>query len=277
MSKLDTIPLGCIGNKKNELKILLPIIKKQITNDSIFVEPFCGSCIVSFNVLQTNTNVKIHVNDLDNLRIQFYKNMIDDNERKKLYELEQEVLEKGIDFYNEIVKGNKNDYLKYVVSKRIHTFRYGIFPLNKKIILKQISNNWINFFKCSKLTNKDYKEIFDEYRDNEHAFLYLDPPYRDSFNAGYNTYSKASHDEDLKIIDNTQIYLDFLDFLDNAKCKILFSINDCALTRYLYKDYIKETYNHKYSNSYKNIKNKNDSKTRKHTNILIITNFNNNI
>ena len=73
MSKFDTIPLGCMGNKKNELKILLPIIKQQITNDSIFVEPFCGSCIVSFNVLQTNTNVKIHVNDLDNLRIQFYK------------------------------------------------------------------------------------------------------------------------------------------------------------------------------------------------------------
>ena len=54
-----------------------------------------------------NNNDKI---DLDNLRIQFYKNMIDENERKKLYKLEQEVLEKGIDFYNEIVKGNKNDY-----------------------------------------------------------------------------------------------------------------------------------------------------------------------
>ncbi len=58
MSKLDTIPLGCMGNKKYEFKILLPIIKQQITNDSIFVEPFCGSCIVLFNVLQTNTNIK---------------------------------------------------------------------------------------------------------------------------------------------------------------------------------------------------------------------------
>ena len=47
MSKLDTIPLGCMGNKKYELKMLLPIIKQQITNDSIFVEPFCGSAIIS--------------------------------------------------------------------------------------------------------------------------------------------------------------------------------------------------------------------------------------
>ena len=50
MSKLDTIPLGCMGNKKNELKLLLPIIQPQINNKTTFIEPFCGSSIVSFNV-----------------------------------------------------------------------------------------------------------------------------------------------------------------------------------------------------------------------------------
>ena len=52
MKNLDTVPLGCIGNKKNELKLLLPIIEPQITTSSIFVEPFCGSSIVSFNVFK---------------------------------------------------------------------------------------------------------------------------------------------------------------------------------------------------------------------------------
>ena len=52
MSKIDTLLLGCFGNKRNELKLLLPIIESQMTDDSIFVEPFCGSSIVSFNVFK---------------------------------------------------------------------------------------------------------------------------------------------------------------------------------------------------------------------------------
>ena len=68
----------------------------------------------------------------------------------------------------------------------------------------------------------------------------------DSYNSTYGSYQNKHHDENLKIIDNTEMYVIFLDLLKNAKCKILFSINDCAITKYLYKDFIKESYNHKY-------------------------------
>ncbi len=50
----------------------------------------------------------------------------------------------------------------------------------------------------------------------------------DSFNAGYGKYQNKTHDEDLKIIDNTEVYIGFLEILKNGKCKILFRINDCA-------------------------------------------------
>ena len=86
MSKQDTIPLGCMGNKKTELKLLLPIIEPQITTSSIFVEPFCGSSIVSFNVFKKiNKDIDFHINDIDEIRIQFYINMRDEEERNKLY------------------------------------------------------------------------------------------------------------------------------------------------------------------------------------------------
>jgi site-specific DNA-adenine methylase len=270
----DTIPLGCMGNKKNELKLLLPIIEPQITTSTIFVEPFCGSSIVSFNVFkQINKNIDFHINDLDPLRINFYKNMTKEEERQKLYKLEKEIVEKGAEFYYSIVRGKDDDYLKYVISKRIHSFRHGLYPTNKNIILHEITDNWKEFFNKSTITNIDYLDILNKYKDNENAFLYLDPPYMDSFNAGYGTYQHKSHDEDLKIIDNTEMYIKFLEVLKNGKCKILFSINDCALTNYLYKDFIKETYNHKYQTSHFNIKNINDGKTKKHTNVLIISNF----
>ena len=57
----DTIPLGCMGNKKNELKLLLPVIEPQITTSTIFVEPFCGSSIVSFNVLNKLIKILIFI------------------------------------------------------------------------------------------------------------------------------------------------------------------------------------------------------------------------
>ena len=46
----DTLPLGCMGSKSRELKSLLPIIEQHITKDTIFIESFCGSCVVSFNI-----------------------------------------------------------------------------------------------------------------------------------------------------------------------------------------------------------------------------------
>ena len=54
----DTLPQGCMGNKSRELKLLLPIIEQHITKDTIFIEFFCGSCIVSFNIYIYNMVLK---------------------------------------------------------------------------------------------------------------------------------------------------------------------------------------------------------------------------
>ena len=60
----------------------------------------------------------------------------------------------------------KTDYWSYVVGNRIHGFRNGLFPTTKKIIIKPIPNKWIEFFNTSKITNKDWKEIMEEYKRN---------------------------------------------------------------------------------------------------------------
>ncbi len=63
------------------------------------------------------------------------------------------------------------------------------FQLQKKII-KSIPDKWIDFFDISKITNQDWKEIMKQYKDNEKAFIYLDPPYLNSFNESYTQYNK---------------------------------------------------------------------------------------
>jgi hypothetical protein len=121
----------------------LPIIEPQIATTTIFVELFCGSSIVSFNVFkQINKNIDFHINDLVPLRIKFYKNMTKEGERQKLYKLEKEIVEKGSEYYYSMVRGQDDDYLKYVISKRIHSFRHGLYPTNKNIILHEITDNW---------------------------------------------------------------------------------------------------------------------------------------
>ena len=109
----------------------------------------------------------------------------------------------------------------------------------------------------------------EKYKDNEDAFIYLDPPYLESYNAGYNKYEK-SIETDGTIIANTKIYIDILNYLKNSKCKILFSINKYYITEHIYKDYINKSYNKNYAFTILN----SDKKTiKKNTNILIIANF----
>ena len=82
---VEIIPLNCIGNKDNELKYLLPIIKENINEDTIFIEPFCGSCIISYNVFKLNVVKEFHINDRDEIRMKIYNDMTDENKREELY------------------------------------------------------------------------------------------------------------------------------------------------------------------------------------------------
>ena len=264
---IEKTPLGCMGSKKNELKYLLPIIKENINEDTIFIEPFCGSCIVSYNVFKLNVVKGFHINDRDEIRMKFYNNMTDETEREKLYKIEDDIIEKGEEEYFKYVDKNKlkTDYISYVIGRRIHKFRYGLFPIATKITSTKISDNWLEFLTTANKTTDDWKVIMEKYKDNKNAFIYLDPPYLESYNANYCKYEK-SIETDGTIIDNTKIYIDILNYLKNAKCKILFSINKNAITEHTYKDFINNTYNKKYSNTYTN-------NNKKNTDILIITNF----
>ena len=270
----EKLLLPCFGNKTKEYKqYLKDIIIKNTDDKTIFVEPFCGSAIIS-KTLHDEGNIKhFHINDIDNIRIEFYNNMKDEKKREELFNIETKIKEIGESEYFKYVKKTKEyktDYFNYVISKRISAFRYGLYPTTRNYNVAPIGENWINFLNTAKITNQDYKDIIEIYKDNENAFIYLDPPYLDSYNAQYNKYVEKLTDEESNIIDNTQIFIDLLNFLKNCKCQILFSINSNALTRHVYKDYIKLDYNRQYETKHIN---KNKEISIKKQNILIICNF----
>jgi site-specific DNA-adenine methylase len=269
-SKLNTVLLGCNGNKLKEYKrYLKDIILNNITKDDIFVEPFCGTAIISYNLFNSN-NIKTHINDIDHYRIQFYNNCKDINYIREVNDTITSI--KNKDDYYKLVK--KNDIYKkdvdfntHIYSKLISSYRPGLFDDTRK--KKLINENWNEFLNNTIITNKNFIEIMELYKDNEKAFIYLDPPYMNSANKCYITF-RSDYNDDNKKIDNTKIYIDIYNYLKICKCKILMSINNSAIIEFIFKDYIKNNYNVNYNYNHKD---KNGITKSNNDEILIISNF----
>ena len=100
----EKILLGCFGNKEKEYKqYLRDIIINNTNDDTVFVEPFCGSAIISKKLYDEGNIKQFHINDIDTYRIDFYNNMKNKEKRDELFELESTIKEKG-----------KEEYIKYV-------------------------------------------------------------------------------------------------------------------------------------------------------------------
>ena len=101
---------------------------------------------------------------------------------------------------------------------------------------------YVEFMKRVELSTLDYIFIFEKYKNDDTAFVFLDPPYLDSFNSCYKGHDKRDKIRDGEIIDNTHIFVDILNFLEIAKCRTMLIINSNAITRHLFGRFIKFNY-----------------------------------
>jgi site-specific DNA-adenine methylase len=255
------------------------------TDHNILVEPFAGSAITSINhFLKYGETKKYHINDNDYVLINFYRNMkknalevineynnlknsiINDPEFITKTPQNKAKYKKIIDDYKIKVKERNKESLAayFLFYSKIYSITNGLYPIRKQnfvdINLTKYSL-FLNFINKAKINCKNYLSIFKKYKNNKKALLFLDPPYLASCNNYYLTYSGKDHKEDKIIIDNTKLFIDILNLLKNAKCKIILIINDNALTRFIYKDFIKKSYDVTYRQTLKNTKH------------LIITNY----
>lgn len=226
-------------------------------------EPFCGSC--AFSIHSEYDIKKFIFNDIDNQLIDFlidvkdgklgeYLDYIKDNMSKYCKDnkptIEWNLLRKNID---------TNDKYKSFLLTKMSRCRKGILDINykspsktyeKKVniaIDKTKYENLINFYTKNdiELLNNDYSKVFDDVKDKENIFVFLDPPYLDSFNSCYKSFDKSTNDKKI-VFDNTKMFIDILEFLKTAKCKIMLIINKNSITEFLYKDFIKGEYDKRY-------------------------------
>lgn len=250
-----------LGSKRLDIKFYKDFLVMP-EHINIIVEPFCGSSATSYYMYKTlGFKKSYHINDIDVLLIKFINTV-----RKK----------GGIKYFMNKTKdatyNNKAEWLVHCNNpvygyfyKQLVRAQHGMCPLPGRFKRNPSQNERLLAFdkfylrNRLKVTNEDYKNIFKLYVNNKNAFIFLDPPYLDSNNLDYTTYAESGGFG--ICVDNTKIYIDILDFLKVAKCRVLLIINKLAIIELIFKDYVKGEYDKTYA------------ATKKKTKHLIIANY----
>lgn len=229
MVKYNNI-INRLGNKETDMKHfkhLLPLEVKTV------VEPFSGSFAVIKHFYKDWNKYDFHINDTDETLFYAFKHY--EHIHDVIYELNR--------VYNDDFELRKKDFRKFFDSLEISPhvkehIRKTHFVRGQLWRCPKNHDNYnpveASILENAKITNLDYKDIFEMYKDDEEAFLFLDPPYLYSDNSNY-----ASQIRDT---DMTQIVVDIIEFLNTCKCKVMLVINKLNLLSYLFNDYIKGEY-----------------------------------
>lgn len=225
MVKINSI-ISRLGSKTNEIKY----IKEYFPDFLIVVEPFAGTFALSKYIYSLHGfSKKYHINDND------------DN----LFYIDE--YEKELNNFYKFFDGISN----YDRKNKINDFKYTDDIFKKEIIKRCVIKNNIvrtnktqhddkptkQILKNSLLTNANYLDILEKYKDNQDAFLFLDPPYLFSNNSGY---QKQCGDK--KDMDNTDMIFDIKEFMIHCKCKVMLVINDLKIIRLMFTNMIKKEY-----------------------------------
>jgi hypothetical protein len=178
------------GNKRNEIKLFYNDLNFE-SIDTV-VEPYCGSCAMSYYIWTQKPNMKFLLNDNNIFLKEMYEIMIDE---KKCIEFEEtfKSLVKSFDGkkdkYKEIVN-KKDSLLSWFIANKIYNIRAGIFPLPPRTYKKEVKLSEFpiyDFFRKAdiKFSNEDGIEFYKSQCKIKTNMLLIDPPYMNSCNAFY--------------------------------------------------------------------------------------------
>ncbi len=241
------------GNKREEVKKIYEYIP---TSSTTIVEPFAGSCAMSYYAWTQRPELKFILNDNNPYLKEMYEIIKDDVKRAEF----ENIINDKIDSFN----GSKERYNIEVKQKNIYgwficnkyfNIRPGLYPADKQIKKLNLSDyNICHFFKEADITFTDIDgmEIYNIYKDNEECCILLDPPYLMLCNDFYkspvvNIYEHLAKND-----------------IRNEKAKIILILEDNWIIRLLYD---KDVYNIiSYDKMYQT--------SKKKTTHLMILNFN---
>ena len=244
------------GNKRKEIIPSMNYI--DFDNKKNIIECFCGSSAMSYHIWkQYGNQFNYHLNDFDNKLIDVYqllKNVSieeiecnvnkvkdrftsyeDDKERKQYFD---NVIKKSCDIYD------------YIFNKKYSTLRCDLCPPLKRLpkgnfIINDECKQFISFLKSPNvyITNNNWLDIYNQFKDDDKNIILLDPPYMFSCNRSYEK-------QDCSIYE----YLCYNN-ISNNKAKIYLLLEDIWIIRLLFQNNkILYQYDKKYETSKKKTK-----------------------
>ena len=231
-------PVAYQGSKKRELTYIKDYEPKKFDK---FVDVFGGGGCVS--LFYNNRNIKTHYNDINKGLVDIFNIIQDKTKTEKLIE-EVKKLKQDEETFYKLFDGDNTALKMLFITK--HCFR-GIInrrlpnKINGNMIIKNLGyENLLTYHDKIKNFNStctDYKDILEEYKNDENAFLYLDPPY---VNKIKNTYGKEFNINDIEYIRK---------YFDSCKCKIMIHIDYTGYTRENFDKFYKKGYSVKYGSN----------------------------
>lgn len=190
-------PLTFMGNKKNMLKHIKQVLQDMqgdgyINDETIFLDVFGGSGLISHNIKQWYPKNRVIWNDYDNyqkrldgisdteilrakiyevLQNEWYENRITDKQKQDILNLIQDFESKGchIDYIN------LSTYLLFS-----GTYVYSLESLSKHGFYNRVAKEPLHakgYLQCVERVQKDFKALLDSYSHIQNKLLILDPPY----------------------------------------------------------------------------------------------------
>lgn len=241
------------GNKRQEADTLINLI--NFDNIQNIIEPFCGSSALSFTIWKKYKNkFNYYLNDNDEELINIYKLLKEDTPEhieEEVNKLKNSVSNKDdwIKLLKEY-KETKNIYLFIYITKYSKMTRFGFYPIKLVKSPFKISDEtkiFIEFIKSPNvvISNNDWFNIFDKFKDDDKTIFLFDPPYLVSNNMFYNLGVKEQKLNIYEYFFNNKI--------ESFKSHIYLILEHVWIIKALYKDSkILSTYGKTYEVSKKN-------------------------
>ena len=173
--------IAYFGNKRKEMTNLYPYL--DFTNIDTIVEPYAGSCAVSYYISTQKQGLTYIMNDNNPYLKEMYEILID-VEKTQLFENEFNDAIKDIttkEKYNDISK--QKSLIGWLVANKYFKLRPGLCPfINGMDTLKPIkfdSYPIVQFFRNNKIIFMcdDAIKVYEQYKNNNKCMLIMDPPY----------------------------------------------------------------------------------------------------
>jgi site-specific DNA-adenine methylase len=186
-----------IGNKRSEVETIYSEI--SMNDITTIIEPFCGSCAMSYYIWTLHPDLKFILNDNDKNLKEMYDIIIDDDKLLHFQKTINEILLtiRTKETYMNYLKTNNDIYSWFIRNKYKGPFP-GTFRISNKTgshtPLNIKSYPIYNFFRTANIeyTCSDAIDIFKQYSNNKHNLILLDPPYIMSYNLSYSSSSNVN-------------------------------------------------------------------------------------